>query len=645
MEAQGFPVINQPFVDERGYVTQSWRQLLVFLWKQLGAGGGNAGTLLVNPGTGDNTRELNVALADYANVNDYLNVGDTHYDGAIARALSDKGKAYFPAKPYLTNPGEYYRIVDTVLLSSGQALIGDGAGTTKLVSETGNKPVITLGENMYWFHISGMTIAHVDNPVVAGGDGIYQGQGLTDWVDNALMEDLLVIQNYHGLNLGKAYKGTIRDVFSNGNLGCGFYFVTTGNATVNGVPVGGPLQWVLDNCAAQANTSDGYAYTVTGTGHGGFGAGTSVGTITNCVSFANGGHGISMIGTAAQPIQGVRIEGGFFGEDAGEGIYMDTYGYAHALRPLYLELAGGSNIYLTANNFQTMIALGECVGAWNDGITSIGAIDTVVTGGVFRNNGLAGNMGVGATWAGIRIDGGSAQINSVRCLDSGAGIQSYGISVTGDDVIICGSRLTDNAIGPIVWATGPVNSIVTGCLPTTANTGLGDIQVNSIGVGMAPTGITGQLSVAGAAGISGGLTIAAGGLTLTAAVPGNFITTDDITVNRSIGVGTGASGSTGRIDTTGNVNVGGNLAVTGTVGALSMSGGINMNNFGISNMGSSGGSGGMTMNGGFATSSSISGANLSVTNSIGVGTAASGTAGRIDLTSGIYLNGTMYNNP
>lgn len=643
MEAQGFPTINQPFVDERGYVTQSWRQLLVFLWKQLGAGGGNAGTLLVNPGTGDNTRELNVALADYANVNDYLNTTDTHYDGAIARALSDKGKAYFPAKPYLANPGNYYRVISPVLLSSGHALIGDGAGVTKLVSETADQPVISLGENMYWFHVRGMTIAHVDNPAVAGGDGIFQAPGATYWVDNALLEDLLVIQNYHGLNLGKAFKATIQNVFSNGNNQNGFNFLTNAEADVNGTLVGGPMQWVLFNCAAQANGYDGYAYTVSGTGHGGYGVGTSLGTLTDCVTFANGHHGVSMIGTAATPLHGVRIEGGFFGDDGGQGIYMDTYGVAHILRPNYMELARGSNIYITANNTQTMIEGGMIVAAYNDGITSIGAVDTIITGGAFRNNGVAGGMGIGATWAGIRIDGGSAQINGIRALDSGSGIQSYGVSVTGDDVLICGCRLTDNALAPIAWGTGPTNSIVTGCLPISVNTGtFGDVQVNSLGIGVAPDGFTGNLRVGNAAAIYNGLTVTGGGIVTSPGAPG--IVTDNITVNDLT--------YTGRLTVASGPNILSGTTTAGTINASTITTSVDLTANGTFHAygGSAFQNGINVLNGGMAFTTGVPGNgivadNITLNFSVGVGVSASGTAGRIDLTSAIALNGVVYTNP
>lgn len=577
MEAQGFPVINEPFVDDRRYVTQAWRQLLVYLWRQLGAGTGNSGdTILVNPGTGDNTRTLNAALADYANVNDYLNVGDTHYDGAISRALAAKNKAYFPAIPAIPHASHYYLITDTVTLNSDQALLGDGAGVSRLVSVTPNKPVVSLGENIYWFHIQGLTIAHAEGgaPAVAGGDGIFQGQGLKNWVDNCTIEDVLLYANYHGMNVGKAFRATVRDVLSSGSVGKAFRFLTTGNSDVFGVNAGGPMQWVMINCAAQASGSGGFSYNVSGAAL--YAVGSSVGTLQDCVTFNNQGNGVEYLGTVAHPIQSARIQGGFFGADTGAGIYLDTHGVRHVLQPQFVEASGTYNCQLTSANDQVTVQIGNCTDATRDGLLSSGAANVVITGGIYSNNGIGGGAGAGQ-WAGIRINGGSAQINGVLCKDGGAsssGFQNYGISVTGDDVIINGCRLTGNLVAPIYWASGPTNSIVSACLPTSINvTTLGDVRVNSLGVGVAPSGVAGRLDVAGNtfvttltssvdiianglfhangfAAFTAGVGITAGGMAFTSGVPGNGINVDNITINFSIGVGTGATGIAGAIDLT-----------------------------------------------------------------------------------------------
>lgn len=622
MANQGFPIVNQPFVDLTGNITYAWRQLLVSLWNRTGGSTGSTGDLLVNPGTGDNSRTLNTALSDYANVNDYLDAADTNYDGAFARALADKNHAYVPSEPYLADPNNYYHTTSTIALQSGQSITGDTAGGSKIVCDTANVPVITLGHNIYWFALQNLTIAHL-GVAVAGGDGIYQGQGLTDWVDNCLVSNVLLAGNYEGANLGKAFSGHFRDVYALGNVHKGFRFTTTGNADVFGTPTGGPLQWILTNCAAQSNGDDGYSYEVTGTAFGGAGVGSSMGTLINCVTFANGHHGVSAVGTALQPLQSVRIDGGFFGQDAGQGIYLDTYGVNHSICPQFLELSGASNIYLTTNNAQVVIRLDHCGGAWFDGITSVGAVDVLIEGGNFVNNGLAGPMGLGLTWAGVRIDGGSGQINNIRSRDSGASIQSYGISVTGDDVIINGSRLTSNAIGPVAWATGPTNSVVSACLPVTINIGrFADV-------------ITDQLHVAGAAAFTGtgtgaGITVLKGGLTMTAGVPGNGITTDNLSALVSAGVGSAATGTPGLLTTatiTSSVDIIANGVFHANGAAAFTAGGVAIL------------AGGLTMASVFGNG--ITADNIRANVSVGIGTGATGIAGRLDVAGPAVLSSTL----
>jgi hypothetical protein len=412
--------------------------------------------------------------------------------------------------------------------------------------------------------------------------------------------------------------------------------VTTGNSDVFGTATSGPLQLILINCAAQANGYDGYSYGVTGTAFGGAGVGSSMGTLINCVTFLNGHHGVSAIGTAAQPLRSIRLDGGFYGQDLGNGIYLDTYGDNHAICPQFIELSGSSNIYLTVNNTRVAIRHDHNTGAWFDGITSVGATDVEIIGGSFVNNGLRGSGGIGLTWAGIRIDGGSATINGVTSMDTGAGIQSYGVSVTGDDVIINGSRLTRNALAPVVWASGPTNSVVMGCLPVSINiANFGDVT-------------TGTLHVSGAAAFTGtgpgsGITVQAGGITLTAGVPGNGLTVDNASILVSAGVGMPASGVAGLLSTStisstvdiianGQFHANGGAAFTSAAGITVTAGGLSFTAGVINN--------GITVD------------NVTMRVSGGVGTAATAIPGRLDidtlqatgrLTSGngITVNGTL----
>lgn len=590
--------------------------------------------------------------AKSADVNDYLHTGETDYDGAFARCLAANNHAYVPAIPRIADANNYYHTTSTIAVNSGQSIAGDTAGGSKLVCDTADVPVITLGHNIYWFGLSNLTVAH-SVTAVAGGDGLYQGQELTDWVDNCLVSNVLFTGNYNGCNLGKAFAGHLRDTYSQGNVHDGFAFTTTGNADVAGTATGGPLQWVLTNCAAQVNGHDGYSYNVTGSAHGGAGVGSSLGTLDDCVSFSNGHHGLAAYGTAAQPLRSVRIEGGFYGQDAGDGIYLDTYGDNHAICPQFMELAGASNLYITANNTRVTVRLDECTGAWFDGVTSVGATDVMIDGGIFASNGLSGPGGGGLTWAGIRIDGGSADITSIRALDTGGGYQSYGISVTGDNVLISACRLTGNVLGPITWTTGPTNSVVNACMPISINIGrFGDV-------------VTDLLHVQGAAaflgtGTGAGVTIAAGGLAVTGGV-----VADNIYASISAGVGIAATGIAGRLSvgslamtgaitgaTTGSFS--GALTVgslsSGAIGGTTITASVNLvasAAFHANGASSFNGTGVTITSGGLAVTGGVTTDNMSFSSSL-YSTAASGGplgAGKINVAGGVYLNSVAYSNP
>lgn len=580
-----------------------------------------------------------------ANVNAYLNEGDTNYDGAISRCLLANNHAYFPAKPALADPNNYYRTTTTVMLQNNQSLSGDGPGVSKLVCNTPNVPTVTLGSNIYWYSISGLTIAHAGT-ATSGGDGIFQGQGATDWVDNCCVENVLLAANYNGANLGKAFSGRWLNVVTQGNVYDGIVQTTNGAATVNGVAVGGPLQTVFIGCAAKANGHDGFSYKSTGSVPNG----SSMGTLVDCESFANGHHGVSAIGSAAHPLHAIRIDGGFFGEDTVAGIYLDTYAPNHSICPQFLELAGSSNIYLTANNTNTYIRVTQCTGAYNDGIISIGASNVMIDGGHFINNGRNPTSGVYS--AGIRIDGGSAHIHGVRTQDTGSGLQDYGISVNGDNVLITGCRLDGNAIAPIVWATPAVNSLVTGCFPASVNTGgagttitgnltvtgnitaTGDVIGNRVSAGAIPSGASSSPAMYAPYFIASNSVILTSPTGQFDAGAGGSLVCRDATINRSFGVGAGASGVSGQINTSGRIISGAGLTANGSltgvssfsisaldmnfggitnVGSISMSGNIAMNGYGITTMGNCGGASGSLTMGNIAALGEISAPTLKCT--------------------------------
>lgn len=606
----------------------------------------DVGTATGTVAAGDDPRfSAQLGAAGLADVNDYLLPGDTNYQDAFIRCLAACNHVYVPAKPRLAGATDYR--VTTITLGDQQTLQGDGSDVTDIVGTSASAPVIYIGSSNYNTGVRGVTCRHASTPST-GGDGIAMGQGLTDWVNNGYFEDVTCSGNYVGWNLGKAYRCVLQSCSANANLSDGFRFTTTGNATVPGpVSTGGPVQWVLVNCAAGSNGRDGYHYEVSGAAFGAAGAGSSMGTLTGCVTYANTRHGVSAVGTAAHPLNSFRWDGGFIGEDGGHGVYLDTYARDHVIAPNFVELSGQDNIHITANNANTCVQVKNCGGAYWDGLWTAG-VDTVVTGGIYVNNGRRGSGGSGLTWAGIRVAGGSATITGVQSKNYGSSIQSFGISVTGDDVIVCGCRLTGNASAPIIWATGPTNSLVSGCLPTTANTGgaantiTGDLTVSgSILAGTTITATTdllslGEMHIAGDAALAGDVYLSGTGKTLYNNLGG--IVGRDVAALRSAAVGTAVSSVAGRLDVAGLIAGASSLSISGSltgVTSLTASGTITSTG---GNITSSNGS--VT-----APNGTVSGYNLTASNIVtaGVDLRSNGelhVTGASALTGELYLLGT-----
>lgn len=741
------PAQQMAVVGQGGLATVPWYTFFAGL-----ATGGSGGAILVNPGTGNNSRPLNAALADYANVNDYLNVTDTDYFPAATRALADKNHVFFPPKPWLGTT--FYNVSDSIVLGDHQSIHGVEAASV-IQGTTAAKPVIKLASSIFKTSITGLYLTknsfgatgdthsnttldnlsstsgwQVGNPieggsipagttiaalvsstkvtlsqpatatasgvavtafnVLPGGDGVQQGQGLTDWVNSGVLRDVTVINCWHGFNLGKAFYCDLVRLESSACFADGFSFTTTGNSDVGGgTNAGGPMQWYLETCNAGSNWGNGFSFNVSGTGH--LGAPASMGTMKNCTTFNNTGKGVACLGSAAQPLASVRIDGGFFGQDGGDEIYLDTYGTEHFIRFDFAELAGNAagfacGVRITANNSGITVYPGQINGCAGDGVFTAAA-DTMIVGGMMSNNGLGG---VATRQNGINFFGVAGMVIGARCRDTGPGTQKFGIASDTDGMQLIGCDLRGNVTNPTALATLVTTQIV-GCFPATLN----QIFTDELHV----YGATAWTPNAGVTNTSG-LNVLGGGMTFSAGVVGNTINAvDNITVRNSLGVGTLANGATGRLDvssifggggnitlgnglSTGTVNLfGSNWSITGSSGNIFAAGSIGLNgslpsgtagtidadriHAGVDLSTVSGatthltGGGSVAMSGGVTISSggmnftntgtnSINAVdNIVVRNAVSIGspTGALVAAGTINVATGVYLNNVAYTNP
>lgn len=696
------PAQQMPLSDTGGRATQPWYQFFANLF----GAGSPAGTLLVNPGTGNQSRTINAALADYANVNDYLNVGDTNYDGAISRCLAARGRAYFPSKPALG--GSVYKTTVTIALANGQALRGDGFGISVIQCQTAAVPVVTLGTQIYFFEIAGLSLTHrtwaatgathsnttVDslsvNPVTlgwavgmgisgsgipvgttlasvgassvtlsqaatstgtgvaltvtgaaSGGHGIHAGQGLTDWVNDGLIENVECVSNWIGFNLGKCFFANIRNSTALGNVNKGWSFTSTGASTVPAGAAGGPLQWYLHGCRSDGNGDDGFAYTSTASTT----TTISVGALNNCTTYNNGGYGVAAYGNSNAGIYSVRLIGGFYGNDQKHEVYLDSYGNRHVIAPDMIELAGqgwavnagnpACGVYTTINgasgsqNTDTMVRVGQINGCTGDGVF-IQAPDCQVLGGIITNNGIGA---VAGRQNGVYFFGVTGMVAGVIAKDTGQGSQKYGVTCNVAGMQLTGCTLVGNITAPTSLPTfvGDTTTTIVGCLPLNINQVYAD-QLH----------VYGAAAFLGAGGTAGtlGITVSAGGANFTTGVANNGITVDNITVNTSLGVGYAASGTAGLLKV-GDLYVNRSMGlaaapdntsahIVGPGGGIAFAGGLNVNITGALAV-----TGATTLTGGATLGSDISLGGHNLTNAGTITASSTLTGGSLSLSGAI----------
>lgn len=353
---------------------------------------------------------------NYVTVTDFYS-GSGTYDAAFVAA--------FAANPTVRVPSGNYTITNPIELFSGYALIGDSYTNTRIISNSAALPVVRIKSAAEKFQIVNLNLSHAGTSVAAGGNGIRQEPGSS--CDQGFIFNVVSEYNWFGLNLEQTARSVLQNVDSRFNVMDGFRMNGSGT---------NPLQWQFEGCGAGRNGGDGFHWVTTGTANG-----TSTGTLSNCTTFNNGGRGVSADGTPTNPLQGIRILGGFFGEDLGSGINLNTYGSGHFLTPIYVENCGDCGIYIGGNNALTHVAPGVIIGNGRDGLLTAGR-DTNIVGGLYIGNGPRQEEG---RQSGIYVFEASANISGVRCLDNGANQQAFGV-VANPNTLIVGCDLRGNGV-------------------------------------------------------------------------------------------------------------------------------------------------------------------------------------------------------
>ncbi|WP_165190918.1 hypothetical protein [Caulobacter soli] len=376
-------------------------------------------------------------MTNYVFADDYRLPGDPDDTLSFQRAFAASNEVRMLAKVYTVSaPVQFPR--------GGTALKGCGIGVTFLRSTNASQPVILIPAATDYVTMMDFTVDHLGVTALPGGDGVQLQKAISYSWDNGVITNVRANSNYIGWNLGMTAYTTLVNCGAAQNLSHGFSFTANPDYAAN------PLQYYLTKCTATQNHGNGYHYA---TEHGSRQSGTvttSVGALENCVTWANLGHGVSAVGLQTNPIASIRVDGGFYGEDSGHGIYLDTWGAQHLVKPGYIELSGDCGIYLSDHNKQVQVGPTLVVNNGNDGIL-VNCPDVTITGGQFIANGRLHNNG--------RANGiyffvsGTGVVSGVRARAEG-GQQDWGV-VTNADVLLVGNDLRNNNLGAQTGVTNP----------------------------------------------------------------------------------------------------------------------------------------------------------------------------------------------
>lgn len=298
---------------------------------------------------------------------------------AIQNALNTGLSIYVP-------PGTWPCNKLSILLGNTK-FFGASSGLSVLTSASTNTAQIEVAAALGNIEIYDLGLTR-SVTATAGGTGV----SFLGYVDTCKVRNLEVQKSYVGIFLSATGYSELSGCFIHDNRSDGIQMVNTA--------VYGTMQWYLHNNLVQANAGRGIVVAAI--------AGPSQVTLGDWIdnyTFANSSFGMAFAGLVGVPIQGVRIKGGFVGQDGNSEIFLDTYGGQHKINGTFTELAGtsttgpgfataashtGNGIEITANNTDVTITNVVANGNSLYGINTLATTMTNVVGGRFATNSLYG---------------------------------------------------------------------------------------------------------------------------------------------------------------------------------------------------------------------------------------------------------------
>lgn len=337
-------------------------------------------------------------------------------------------------------------------------LTGQGRATMLSCSDTVS-PVVTISANTADVTLKNFGVTRTVTPTSTAHGIVVQAEA-----NRALLMDLYVENQYHGLKLGGLpYARGVR-IISQHNVADGFNFDGSVDAP----------QWDMADNLSQVNGGIGYDYTNTS------GVARTCPRFFRSDTFANGSYGYKISAAVGSAIYDCSILESIVGTDNNSEIYLDTRGRNHKVGSIFAELAGTNNLpigYPAATATPSDVGYGVEITANNDTVDSSATISVqnskfdsnsysgvisltpgvVVTGNTFSFNGAAQNASH-QTRAGVSVQAEKMVVtdNSFTTI-SAALNQLYGIQVGGTSInyALLGPNFFDPSLIPVQFDTAP----------------------------------------------------------------------------------------------------------------------------------------------------------------------------------------------
>lgn len=352
-------------------------------------------------------------------------------------------------------PGTFTQSAAITLAGDGAAIVGSGIKTTIVNNSSTTVDSVVIANGVTGPRVDSISLVRTGVPS-SGADGIV----CAGTCDQALITNVVLEAHYRGAVLGPVGYARFENSLATKSVNHGVLLANTAGL--------GTLQWTLSGILSSQNGQDGFCVTsIAGP------SSVSLGTWSRCATYANSNHGAEFLGLVGVPINGVRINDCFFGEDGDSELYLDTYGGQHRISNCYAELCGtrttgptlanaatgiGRGLYASANNGYIQFSNNTCINNSYSGLW-INATDTDAVGNVCVNNGLAlaasERVGLRLTCSGSATAVGNLSYNA-----SGSS-QQYGIYSDSDTATLVGNTL-QGSVAAIGMGAGPLVSQIVG---------------------------------------------------------------------------------------------------------------------------------------------------------------------------------------